>query len=201
MPNTLVHDRFFNTLVFRVGRGTLSPQISGRFILYTSELHQVLPFQLVEWYGILLTVEISADLEAGHQFSHFEMVSFQEIRLDPPPATAPNCRVCNRRTTRLITRVSNRKGNANRPYYKCIQCDKFQRFDDDRGNDPRNPLCLCQTPSKQQVAGPDKLVPRGLHYVCRSGACDFYGVRRDAQERQITLDEDLVETLASLRLI
>jgi hypothetical protein len=49
-----------------------------------------------------------------------------------------------------------------------------------------------------QVAGLDKQVPRGLHYVCRSGDCDYYNTYRNGQERQISLPEDLLERLAGL---
>jgi len=116
-------------------------------------------------------------------------------------AAAPICPKCHQRTTHDITRASNRTGNAGRPYYKCLPCDKFQCFDDDRGNDPRNPRCLCQVASRQQVAGPGKPIPRGLHYVCRSGKCNFYTVRRDEHEQQITVSEDVVEMLAKLNVI
>ncbi len=129
------------------------------------------------------------------------MAALPDIRLLPPPTTAPDCRVCHKPGTRLITRASNRTGNANRPYYKCVPCKKFLRFDDNRGNDASNPLCYCQTSSKMQVAGPHKSVPRGLHYVCLSGACDYYEVRLDEKERQVALDEKLVATLAGLKLI
>ena len=119
----------------------------------------------------------------------------------PTLAAAPICRECYCRTSRHITRASNRNGNAGRPYYKCDQCNKFHCFDDDRGNDPRNPRCLCQVASRQQVAGPEKAIPRGLHYVCRSGQCNFYTVRRDVNAQQITVTEDLVEMLARLEVI
>jgi hypothetical protein len=52
-----------------------------------------------------------------------------------------------------------------------------------------------------QVTGLGKSVPRALHYVCKSGACDFYDTRRDGLERQIVLDGDLVDLLAGLQLI
>ena len=129
------------------------------------------------------------------------MATLYGIQLIPPPVTAPDCRRCHKSASRLITRRTNRNANANRPYYKCIPCNKFIRFDDERGNDSRNPLCHCQESSKMQVSGVDKRVPRGLHYVCRSGTCDYYEVRRDAQQQQITLDEDLVNALAMLKFI
>jgi hypothetical protein len=119
-----------------------------------------------------------------------------------PSATPPNCRNCHKLTTLFITRVSNRKGNAHRPYYKCRHCAQFQRFDDQRGNSPNNPPCHCNAASKMQVSGPDKSVSRGLHYVCRSGACDYYETRRDGRDRQVSLpDDDYVNMFASLQLI
>ncbi|CZT07001.1 uncharacterized protein RAG0_12584 [Rhynchosporium agropyri] len=129
------------------------------------------------------------------------MVTINGILLDVAPSTDPNCRSCQRETVHRVTRVSNRKGNANRPYYICIPCDKFQCFDDDRGNDPRNPPCLCHVPSRQQVAGLDTSIPGGLHYVCGSGACEFYKVRRNASEIPVTLDADLIVIMAGLRLV
>jgi hypothetical protein len=119
-----------------------------------------------------------------------------------PSATPPNCRSCNQLTTLFITRVSNRKGNARRPYYKCSHCAQFQRFNDQRGNSLNNPPCHCNVPSKMQVSGPDKIVSRGLHYVCQPGACDYYEIRRDGRHRQVSLpDDDVVNMFASLQLI
>lgn len=150
----------------------------------------------------LLLVRISSIVKVGVNLKDYRnLLILKAPESTEMAATAPNCRACHRRTVRRVTRVSNRTGNANRPYYKCIPCDKFQCFDDDRGKSPDHPLCSCNIPSRQQVAGPDKFIPRGLHYVCSSGACDFYGVQRDAQQQQITLDENLVDTLARLNII
>ncbi|KAK1994447.1 hypothetical protein LX36DRAFT_541431, partial [Colletotrichum falcatum] len=91
----------------------------------------------------------------------------------PPPA----CLGCGALTWLQIVRASNPKGNAGRPYYKCPQCGKFSCFADHRGCHPNNPLCACYVPSRMQVAGPDRTPPRGLHYVCRWGNCDFYSPR------------------------
>lgn len=129
------------------------------------------------------------------------MAAYLGIDFAPPPTIAPECIICHKLTSRLITRSSNRKGNAGRPFYKCIPCNKFHCFDDIRGNDSRNPLCDCQVSSKLQVSGPDKRVARGLHYVCRLGSCNYYRVRGGAQERQVRLDADLVAKLAMLKII
>ncbi|OJD10148.1 hypothetical protein ACJ73_09917 [Blastomyces percursus] len=77
----------------------------------------------------------------------------------------PNCRSCHHPSSREVTRASNRKGNAGRPYYKCHRCNKFLCFADDRGNDPSNPPCYCGVLSRRQVAGYDKHVPRGMHFA------------------------------------
>lgn len=123
------------------------------------------------------------------------------ITLAPPPATTPDCRICHQPASRTLTKTSNRKGNAGRPFYKCFPCDRFICFDDTRGNDSRNPLCHCQISSKMQVSGPEKEISRGLHYVCRVGACDYYEACRDTHQRQITLNEDLVDVLSRLKII
>ncbi|KAK2005426.1 hypothetical protein LZ32DRAFT_183773 [Colletotrichum eremochloae] len=41
----------------------------------------------------------------------------------PPPL----CRSCRAPTTRHVTRSSNRKGNAGRPYYKCLPLRSIPR--------------------------------------------------------------------------
>ncbi|KAK4140679.1 uncharacterized protein C8A04DRAFT_14705, partial [Dichotomopilus funicola] len=111
----------------------------------------------------------------------------------------PLCHRCGRRSERFLTRRSNRKGNANRPFYKCQRCDKFLCFADRRGNIPDNPSCHCGASSKQQLAGREKKVPRGVHFVCRLGECDFYQPHFDRSGRQVTVDDDdLVRRFAEL---
>ncbi|KAF2189958.1 hypothetical protein K469DRAFT_561858 [Zopfia rhizophila CBS 207.26] len=131
----------------------------------------------------------------------FDISSLQRINLAPPPQVPPNCFQCGGPSLRSTTRRSNRKGNAGRPYDKCMRCGKFLGFADERGNDPNNPPCGCGVSSKRQVAGPEKRVPRGLHYVCRLGACDFYAPCKDAEDRQVTVDGEFVDLLAMLRII
>lgn len=48
--------------------------------------------------------------------------------------------------------------------------------------------------SKLQISGPEKRIPRGLHYVCRLGKCGFYAVARSG-DSQLTVDKDLVDLL------
>ncbi|KAF2869242.1 hypothetical protein BDV95DRAFT_570683 [Massariosphaeria phaeospora] len=131
----------------------------------------------------------------------FDLSSLERINLTPPPEVPPKCFLCSGPSAKFITRCSNRKGNAGRHYNKCVPCGKFLGFADDRGNDPNNPPCNCGTSSKRQVAGPETQVPRGVHYVCRLGACDFYAPARDADLRQITVNSDLVGLLAQLSII
>lgn len=124
-----------------------------------------------------------------------------QVWLAPGPANAPDCIHCGRPTTLRTTRTSNRKGNAGRPYFKCIPCRKFHCFADNRGNDPRNPRCFCNVSSKTQVSGPEKRVARGVHYVCRLGKCNYYGICLDDQNLQVTLPESLLHSFAGLRIV
>jgi hypothetical protein len=131
----------------------------------------------------------------------FDISTLRRINLAPSPQAPPSCFKCGGLSRKLVTRSSNRKGNAGRPYHKCELCGKFLAFADERGNDPNNPKCYCGASSKRQIAGPEKIVSRGLHYVCRLGACDFYALCTDAEHQQITVDGDLVDLLAMLRMI
>ncbi|KAK6865963.1 hypothetical protein PG990_004593 [Apiospora arundinis] len=117
--------------------------------------------------------------------------------LAPAAATPPPCFRCHRPSRQLVTRSSNRKHNGGRPYHKCVPCNKFLGFADDRGNDPRNPACPCGHSSRTQRAGSGQ-----LHYVCRMNACDFYQPFRDASGAQVSVvGEDLVEQMAGLRIL
>ncbi|KAH9883296.1 hypothetical protein F4778DRAFT_802559 [Xylariomycetidae sp. FL2044] len=113
----------------------------------------------------------------------------------------PRCYLCDSPSSRRVTRSSNRNGNAGRPYFKCVPCDKFLVFADARGNDHENPVCLCRVASKRQVAGRDRQVPRCLHYVCRLGRCGFFARARDVEGKAVTVDEEMIETLARLSII
>lgn len=127
----------------------------------------------------------------------------QTIHLAPAPVAAPECIRCSRPTTLRTTRYSNRNGNAGRPYYKCIPCDRFTVFADERGNDPQNPLCHCAKSSKRQLAGSKakKSTKGAVHYVCRLGRCDYYFAQKDAQGKQVVVEEDLVDKLAKLSFV
>ncbi|KAJ5718250.1 hypothetical protein N7488_003896 [Penicillium malachiteum] len=133
-----------------------------------------------------------------------DALSFLSLRppqLAPPPQSPPSCRECGRRSTRRITQQSNKKGNAGRPFYKCLRCDKFLCFDDRRGNDVSNPLCYCGASSKEQRAGPDKRVPGGLHFVCRLGCCDFYQAHRNSRGQDLIIPDDLVEDMKKISFV
>jgi hypothetical protein len=101
----------------------------------------------------------------------------------------------------MVTRSSNRNGNAGRPYHKCISCRYFFGFADDRGNNPNNQMCGCGESSRLQRAGENSSNPGGLHYVCRLGTCDYYAVKVDENQEQITVSLDLVDRLAGLNII
>ncbi len=127
-----------------------------------------------------------------------------QLHIDEVPASLPegppSCKKCRIETTLRSTRVSNRNGNSRRPYYKCLRCDIFHCFADQRGNNPGNPPCFCKIPSRLQVSNKDKPKGRRLHYVCRSGVCDFFDLHQSAKE-EITVDDDLVAGLIRLLII
>ncbi|KAH7232501.1 hypothetical protein B0J15DRAFT_409228 [Fusarium solani] len=129
----------------------------------------------------------------------FDISTASAVVLGLPPNNPPNCFICQQRSVRFKTRTSNRKGNAGRPYYKCVHCRKFLAFADQRGNDPQNPPCHCALSSKRQAAGQEK--GSGLHYVCRNGTCDFYAPCLDNGGNQVSVDGDLRRMLASLQII
>jgi hypothetical protein len=131
----------------------------------------------------------------------FDVSTLQSVRLLPSAQVSPICFRCGKPSSRHITRTSNRNGNGGRPYDKCMHCNKFLAFTDERGNDPNNPTCRCGLSSKRQIAGLRKKVPRGLHYVCRLGTCGFYAPVRNAEERQVTIDEGLVDGFARLGIV
>ncbi|KLU89434.1 hypothetical protein MAPG_08405 [Magnaporthiopsis poae ATCC 64411] len=93
----------------------------------------------------------------------------------------PTCRHCDGPTEAHTVKLDNCNYNAGRPYYRCRPCDSFSTFADDLGVQLGNPRCRCDLPSRQQLAGLEetKTVPRGLHYVCMIGRCDFREQRKD----------------------
>ncbi|KAK1984585.1 hypothetical protein LZ30DRAFT_711011 [Colletotrichum cereale] len=140
-------------------------------------------------------------VQALHQTREFNMI--RRVLRDVPPAVPeddippPDCRECGGPTTLRITRSSNRRGNAGRPYYICVPCrGRFCSFGDNRGCHPDNPPCDCGRPSRLQVAGRDRNPPGRIHYVCQRGGCDFYRFRAD-----VKVDEAMVSLLDRLSLI
>ncbi|KAI3332427.1 hypothetical protein HD806DRAFT_480513 [Xylariaceae sp. AK1471] len=121
----------------------------------------------------------------------------------PPPYEAgtpiPMC--CHRPCSRFVTRSSNRNGNAGRPYFACTHCKKFLSFDDERGIDPRNPLCRCRAPSRRQLTGQKGSRPRTFHYVCSTGDCGYFSWCEDGADEVVTVDDSLVDALARLGII
>ncbi|KAI0528186.1 hypothetical protein F5B22DRAFT_584048, partial [Xylaria bambusicola] len=131
----------------------------------------------------------------------FDLSSIRRMTLASPPTQPPVCIRCGQVSERFITGSPNRNGNAGRPYYKCLHCDKFLVFDDSRGNDSMNPECHCGYSSKCQVTGGSNRAAGRLHYVCRLGRCDFFCVVKDAKGMDIFIDMDLAEELSRLFLI
>ncbi|MCJ1474880.1 hypothetical protein MMC13_003540 [Lambiella insularis] len=149
----------------------------------------------------IVKVEPVVNVEPVSQFDGRDLHTFSEgqfqitkllsqLNLAPAPTTAPICFECGNPGRRFITSQANQKGNAGRPYYKCVADGRFLCFADQRGNDPTNPPCDCGESSKRQISGSNKSVPRQVHYVCRLGGCDFY------QAGGVTIPERLVEPMA-----
>lgn len=123
------------------------------------------------------------------------------LPLAPAAKNPPHCFSCNKPSQRMVTRSSNRNANGGRPYYKCISCGYFFAFADERGNNPDNPSCDCGESSRLQRAGENSSNPGGLHYVCRLGTCDYYEVKVDENQEQVTTSLDLVDHFAGLNII
>ncbi|KAK0639665.1 hypothetical protein B0T16DRAFT_247042 [Cercophora newfieldiana] len=125
--------------------------------------------------------------------------SMYQTRAVPAPES---CCACNSSLIRTNTTSAwNRKGNRNRPYYSCGDCDKFLGFADSNGNDANNPPCNCGIPSKMQIAGPEKPVSRGLHFVCSLATCKFYEPWTNEMGEQVrATDDGMAEVLARLGL-
>ncbi|KAJ6168069.1 hypothetical protein N7497_000912 [Penicillium chrysogenum] len=122
---------------------------------------------------------------------------YTSVPLAPAPENAPDCMKCGKPSVQFWTKTSNRNNNAGRPYFKCVPCDKFLVFNDNRGNDPLNPHCYCGVSSKRQVSGSSRRVSRGVHYVCRLGPCNFYQPEMGDGGHQLSL-EDVEEELLQL---
>jgi hypothetical protein len=119
----------------------------------------------------------------------------------PTPQTVPQCIKCGHTASRMITSRGNSNGNALRPYYKCVPCDKFCCFDDLRGNDPTNPLCYCGLSSKTQASSINKTLRRQLYYVCRVGNCNYYEVVTDLNGEAHFVEDEVVDLMISLQLV
>lgn len=170
----------------------------------TSQLSKLLPSKWPSLFNIQsqtlqLLVNTQSTLSAAANSPQKRIGLPYSSVLAPGPVLAPDCIQCTRPTSLLYTRTSNRKGNAGRPYYKCVPCDKFHCFADQRGNDPTNTPCDCGKSSKRQISGPEK--GRQVHYVCRIGGCDFYKAHKNTQQETINLDKELVEPTARLSII
>ncbi|KAI1764009.1 hypothetical protein GGR53DRAFT_336100 [Hypoxylon sp. FL1150] len=66
--------------------------------------------------------------------------------------------------------------NHGRRYYRCRDCPGFGGFvcwADSRGVNPRNPLCWCRQPSREDITGDNATQPDTLWYKCATDACRF----------------------------
>lgn len=127
------------------------------------------------------------------------------------------CHLCGGPSTRLVTRYSNRTYYGGRPYFKCLPCNKFLAFADERGINSSNPRCYCDCGrgrqgqqgqlSRLQMNGQaHPRLPRGLHFVCATGRCGFYKEvlvddEQRQNQRQLAMPEQLVESFARLGII
>ena len=101
------------------------------------------------------------------------------------PPTPPNCPSCLQITTLFTVHYKNRNGNAGRPYYKCLPCQKFCCFADARGLDPANPICHCGRPSRR---GKTTMAKGGkTFYTCSQAKCDFYDEEIDEGSENVGL--------------
>lgn len=124
--------------------------------------------------------------------------------LAPGPGAHLDCRLCGLPGDEFVTGASNPNGNAGRPYFRCGPCNKFLSFSDTRGNDPNNLHCDCGLSRRLQVAGLDREVPRGAHYVCRVGRCGFFLRPLGPRGEPLSLlnaDHDLVQERITYRVI
>lgn len=124
---------------------------------------------------------------------------------DPRPVPMPRCVRCNAKfkdLERFVTRTSNRNQNSGRPYLKCMPCRKFVTWLDTRGISENGPRCYCDLPCRLLVAGKyGKDTPRGLHYVCSLGCCDYFSVAKTNQDEQAVVTEELLEMFMQLRIL
>ena len=101
----------------------------------------------------------------------------------------------------LVVGDENPNGNVGRPYLKCLPCDKFITFTDNRGITENGPRCDCNKPCRLQVAGYLKTPPRGLHWVCSAGTCRFYALKMAGDgNTQETATEQMIEDFAKQRI-
>ena len=133
------------------------------------------------------------------------MVSVSTTSPLSPNVLFPRCTLCGadfEHLTRFFTRVGNRNGNSGRPYIKCMPCNKFVTFLDGHGIEDHGPRCSCDLPCRRQVSGRyAKTKPRGLHYVCSIGFCNYYEPQMNEEGEQQTLDENVIDLFAALKFI
>ena len=109
----------------------------------------------------------------------------------PMLGRVPLCRSCGAITKRRRILSRNRNGNAGRPMYKCMRCNKFACFGDIRGVQQSNPVCFCKgnMPSRAQVSRHEEgwANSRTVHYRCASRECDFWKPIKDVDGKVVRL--------------
>jgi DNA-directed RNA polymerase subunit M/transcription elongation factor TFIIS len=164
------------------------------YIIYFNHSEQQNSVTSIDGVSTSASVALITNLESN---TNLRMVSV----FIPPRRFDFICPICGREPKYFVTRRSNRNGNAKRPYYKCIPCNKFVSFDDDRGILTQNPPCDCSVQSRMQVAGKFAATARGLHFVCAKGKCGFYEGALAPTGEQYQLDDNLIDMFASLGII
>ncbi|KAM7187593.1 hypothetical protein V8F33_011149 [Rhypophila sp. PSN 637] len=99
-----------------------------------------------------------------------------------PQEGAP-CQVCDQSSTFGRVSASNPNGNAHRPFYKCIKCDKFITWADLGGVLADNPECDCAVGVGRRAVLPSRMTATGkraasgpgrVFYTCAEARCDFW---------------------------
>ncbi|KAH6653043.1 hypothetical protein BKA67DRAFT_568410 [Truncatella angustata] len=148
-------------------------------------------------YDCPLTTQRRSDIGGAKTTSETRDATLAPIAQNKRPKI---CSGCHQPGQRRITSWENTNGNAGRPYYYCTPCAKFITFDDKRGLCDSNPRCDCGQPSRAQVNGRNRRPPRGVHYVCKNGCCDFFA-RAEKNGQQVAVAEDFIDRLANLSII
>ncbi len=111
----------------------------------------------------------------------------------PPPTRVrlpycPRCGAKYKDLERFVTKTSNRNGNSGRPYLKCMPCNKFVTWLDDRGIDDECPTCSCKLLCRRQVAGNKA---RLIHEHCISYAAWVHVISTKSVAMMMVMNKSL----------